>query len=250
MEGILKLLQSVKLLKLWDKLGWNLLASFIAAIFLIASGYSLAKWKNYRFNRRFGKFFGGYHCRKAICFVLDYYKASQHPTINMGSSNAFILSYLSPVLEKYLGIYPPVVLDDDFKDWEQSLILLGSPFTNCVTKKALENNKCIKFIGSQDNANAIDILLPSYKGNSLNLRDGHFGIILKLKNPFSDGHFLFFLAGLTNEATSAAGLLLRKNWEKILKELGNKEFLIAFKVDLPGEDQTYKVIFSYPKNVV
>ncbi len=236
--------------KTWNDLSLgfstSVLASFFAALVSLIFGYFLATYRGYWFKRRFGRFFGGYHTRKAFTFILDHYRGSHHPTTEMGSCNAYILTYLSPLFDKYIGKYPNVVLDNDFKDWEQTLVLLGSPFTNSVTKKSLVNNKYLKFTGKDDSAESIEILTPDYDGPPLRTAKGHHGVVLKLVNPYSKGHSLFFLAGLTNESTSAGGLFLRKHWIKILKAIGESEFLIVYQVELPGEDQTFKILYTHP----
>jgi hypothetical protein len=224
----------------------SLLASFVAAMISIIVGYSLAKSKEYCFNRKFGRFFGGYWPSKNYTFVLDYYKGSGHPTKNMGSCNAFILSYLSPVFERHTGRHPHVIMDDGSINWQQTLLVIGSPSTNSITKGVLTNNQYVKFIGTTNNAQEIEVLLGNYTGPSLTPANGHYGIVLKLNNPYSSGHFLFVLAGLTNESTSAAGLLLRERWANILSQISDKEFLIVFEVDIPGQDQTYKTVYTSP----
>jgi len=205
-----------------------------------------AKLKDYWFKRNFSKIFGGFRDRK-FTFVLDYYKNPNHVTFNMGSCNAFVLTYLSPLFDKYIGDYPNVILEKDLDNYHQTLILLGSPYTNNVTAGLLKNNKYVRFSGNQDQAKGIEILVTGYDKGPLLTEKGHYGIVLKLKNKYSDEHFLFFLAGLTNESTSAAGLLLRKNWDKIRKSIGRDEFLIVFKVDIPGDDTTYNVLFTQPR---
>ena len=206
-----------------------------------------AKLKEYCFRKKFGKIFGGGRERK-FTFVLDYYKNPIQVTFNMGSCNAFILTYLSPLFDRFIGKYPNVILDKDFDsgDHHQTFILLGSPFINDAAARLLENNKYVRFKGIQDQAKSIEIIVPGYNKGPLQVEKGHYGIVLKLNNKYSDENFLFFLAGLTNESTSAAGLLLLENWDKIRKSVGRQQFLILFEVDKPGNDTTYKVLFTDP----
>ncbi|MGX9728874.1 MAG: hypothetical protein ACTFAK_16640 [Candidatus Electronema sp. VV] len=239
--------------KTWSNLevgvAGSVIASCLTAAFSMSWFYSCECCETWKFKKTFGEFFGGCKDNKKYTFVIDHYRSSDHQTTNMGSCNAYILTYLSPLFDKYIGSYPTVVLDDNLKDWEQTLVVLGSPSTNIVAKKAMKNNEYLKFTGTDDHAESIEIIIPGYDGPQLQTKDGHYGIVLKLANPYSKGHFLFFLAGLTNESTSAGGLLLRKHWEKIRKEIKESEFLVVYKVDLPGEDQTFKILYTYPEKL-
>ena len=233
----------------WHEFSVGVIASVVAAILSLIWGFFYRTILDCWRNGRFRKFFGG--C-KAFTFILDYYK-NQNRSIEMGYCNAKILNYLSPLFSKHTGRYPNVVLDSDVMkandiiiiDWEQTLVLFGSPATNDVTKKMI-TEKYVKFIYEQDEAKIIKIINTDYQGEPLDVKNGHYGVVQKLDNHYSKGYFLFFLAGLTNQATSAGGLLLRNNWRKILKNTGKDEFLIAYKVLEPGIDQSYEILHTDP----
>lgn len=168
----------------------------------------------------------------------------------MGSSNTYVLSYLSPIIERFTQKTPNIILDSEFKgkfnNCDQSLILTGSPFTNQITGIILNDNKDIIFSGNQDNAVSFSLRTENGQNRIYKTLDGHFGILMKLNNKYSKAHNFIILAGLTNEATSAAGYLLKSKWKSIVREIGSQDFIIVFKVEIPRQDHSLDILYKKP----
>ena len=75
-----------------------------------------------------------------------------------------------------------------------------------------------------------------------------YGIILKLKNPYSPGDYFFICAGLGSYGNRGATQYFSRKWKELYKRFGSDEFLVVTETNQFGDTETRNFMERSRKN--
>jgi hypothetical protein len=216
---------------------------------------------------RFGKFFGKYvFSGENIFAVVDPYTNPVRRNPNRYIKNFFgrggraiiniageddilgvnvirVVSYISAAISKFATKSIKVVTDDKIiNNWNGTFFCFGSSDSNIKTFD-IENLQSQLFYSFGFSPNGIRCF--NIDGRSFSITNNDCGIVLKMKNPYHDDHYLFICAGIGEWGTSGAAYYLFYRWKKIYKEYKGNEFCKVVEVGA-GSDESAREIFSIP----
>ena len=153
-------------------------------------------------------------------------------------------SYVSSALAKHRSDQPVVSSDEDvIKQWDGTFLCLGSGASN-------EKSQVVLSLASNDFCDFQPAGIRSkWDGKTYGIqrnppRDK--ALIVKLANPWTEGHSLIVCAGQAEPGTAGAAYYLARNWKKLQKRYGNTPFGVVLEVDW-SSDQTAREIASSPR---
>ena len=152
-------------------------------------------------------------------------------------------SYLSSALAKHRSIPPGVSSDEDVvAQWDGTFLCLGSGDSNEKSRVILdlkENVFCEFWHGN---------IRSKWDGKTYPIQQNpprDRALIVKLRNPWMEGHSLVVCAGLAEPGTAGAAYYLARNWQKLHRRYGKSPFGIVLEVDW-SSDQTAREIANSP----
>ncbi|HIK00265.1 TPA: S-layer protein [archaeon] len=134
----------------------------------------------------------------------------------------FLGSYLS-----YYSPEPVVKLDTELRngDLKQNIISLGGPIVNKITER-MNAKMPVRFDYKTKN------IISKVSGKTYNADET--GLVVKMPNPYSKGHWIIIVAGKRYSGTRAATIALTKHTEELAK--GNKKDKKVFAKVVEGLD--------------
>ena len=134
-----------------------------------------------------------------------------------------------------------VVLDSEaINAWKGTFVCFGSADSNIRTLEIERLPEQI-FYKMVMGAGGIAEFEVGGKRYQLNQEGQDIGIVLRMKNPHSEGNWLFVCCGLGEWGTSGAAYFLLTKWPSLAKRFGKNEFCIVVSVSR-GSDDSARVI--------
>lgn len=156
--------------------------------------------------------------------------------------------YLTHAVSEHRHALPVIDSDERLRGpWDGTFVCLGSGYSNEKTLTILnlaENTYC-DFAFTSGNLPAIRTKWDGslYPIQQQPLRDR--AMIVKMPNPWREGHSLVVCAGLAEPGTSGAAYFLAQNWRQLHGRYGSKPFGVVIEVD-SNSDQTARPIAYSP----
>lgn len=162
----------------------------------------------------------------------------------LGESTLRFVAYASAAFANLSNSRRPlaVVTDyDAFPRWNATFICYGSPDTNVKSREIehLPEQRFFRFPFGADGHRCWEVGGRRF-GHEAN---ADHGILLRMRNPHSPGHFLFVCAGLSEWGSGGAAYYLFERWEILLKQFGENDFCCVLNVTLHS-DQSARVVLS------
>jgi hypothetical protein len=157
-----------------------------------------------------------------------------------------VINYVFATFSKYRKVTNPIniITDEEAgKKWNGTFICFGSSDSNIKTYD-IENL-------SQQSFYKFDFMPNGFRGfiidnnTFLNKAKKDYGVLLKLKNPYNQEHFLFVCAGLGEWGTSGSAYYLFEKWKQLYKRHKGRDFCKIIEVDI-GSDESGREVFSSP----
>jgi len=127
-------------------------------------------------------------------------------------------------------------------EWDTNIVCIGG---NLKSRNIMnfENNKFYKVEYPPSTQAAPAEVIDLAENKPIQRETGFdYGIILKLRNPYSKGKVIFTVLGTEAMGTQAAGYYLATHLKQLAKEVGRAEFGVLIKVDISsGVQATQKV---------
>jgi hypothetical protein len=158
------------------------------------------------------------------------------------------ISYLNSECSKIFREMPQIVFDEDrHKKWgEGTFFCVGHPATNIMSEVILNKEERVTMGNDGISILEGDTVIENYKRPKKIYLDDY-GIILKKKNEFDNGHSFIVCAGLGEWGTSASAHYLAKNWKKLYEKFGKEDFIIVLKVLNSDDAVSVKYKSKLPK---
>jgi hypothetical protein len=125
-----------------------------------------------------------------------------------------------------------IVNSDEFResDLDSNMICIGGPITNKVTEKIMNSEESWMPYKYEKEEQKIRKVM-SENGEWIADMETDYGVIIKTRNPFFSGKWIFIFFGISGCASAGASYFFWSSFKDLVDQFGNKSFGIVVRVN-------------------
>lgn len=125
-----------------------------------------------------------------------------------------------------------IVNSEEFResDLDSNLICIGGPLTNKVTEKIINSEESWMPYKYENEEGKIRKMIKENAEWSADI-ETDYGVIIKTRNPFSSGRWIFIFFGISGSASTGGSYFFWSNFKDLVDQFGNKPFGIVVRVN-------------------